>query len=849
MSEAKKALLSMRIEPNRSMDEIDNESFGAGPRPFDTPAEPVRLKPGTVDLPDGAPVLSLNGDWELAEGGKDAARLRADAWEDSIPAAVPGSVHTALERAGRIPDQTFGKNQVDVYPASFKTYWMRRTFARPKGQGPYHLNFHGVAVRCAVWLNGKRLGEHEGMFGGPRFDVTDLLEDKNTVVVRIDPAPLRIPGEGEGRAGENMGWADTVVFNNVYGWHYSKLPSLGIWRGVEVASSPAVRVAHPFVVTRDALRGLLDLVADLEGEGAGALVGEISPGNFRGKTLRFEHRVESERHVHLWMAIPDPRPWWPVDHGDPDLYRMRLAFIPDGGGRADVHDFTFGLRTVEMRPLPDGPRPDKFNWTFVINGKPMFIKGTGWCTMDPLMGFSRERYERFLALAREEHCMMVRAWGSGMPETDDFYDLCDELGILVMQEWPTAWDSHKTQPFDALEETVRLNTLRLRNRPSWVMTTGGNESHDPFGPAIDMMGRLSIELDGTRPFHRGEPWGGSRHGYPTYWGRMHPDHHVNATADFWGEFGMASFPVRESVRRYLPDDEKDLWPPKEGGAFLHHTPIFNTRECFERLRQGASYFIDRDKTDMKQFLVASQLCQVVVLRHQLERARMRWPHCTGALFYKLNDNYPAASWSTVDWYGAPKIAHWFVQDVFAPLGVSIDVACLNTYGTFFPGRAHVVDDTDALRDKEWAVRVRYYDGQLDNRRSWEFPGRGSVGPVRSVDHLNLAPEETETAPLFLVAELEADGQEVFRTFYFLNYEMRRGCLFELPRASLKMSARGKQVTVSNVGSLPAVGVHVERPGHADTFDASDNWFWLDAGAKRTIRVSEAEGLTVSALNA
>jgi hypothetical protein len=103
----------------------------------------------------------------------------------------------------------------------------------------------------------------------------------------------------------------------------------------------------------------------------------------------------------------------------------------------------------------------------------------------------------------------------GQPVTDDFYDLCDELGLMVMQEWPTAWNSHKEQPYGVLEETVRLNTLRLRNRPSWVMTTGGNESSDPFGPAIDMMGRLAIELDGTRPFHRGEPWGGSRHAYPT----------------------------------------------------------------------------------------------------------------------------------------------------------------------------------------------------------------------------------------------------------------------------------------------------------------------------------------------
>ena len=852
MSEQKdKGLLSMRIEPNRSMDEIDNESFGAGPRPFDTPAQPVTLKQEAVEDYAGAAVLSLDGDWEMVEGGEEADRLQKP-WQDVIPAAVPGSVHTALQRAGHIPDQTFGRNQVDVYPTSFKTYWMRRTFARPDGQGPFHLGFDGVAVHCTVWLNGTRLGEHEGMFGGPCFDVTDLLKDENTVVVKIDPAPNRIYGEGSFFSGMNIGWRDTVVFNNCYGWHYSKLPALGIWQSVEVVSSPAAKLVNPFVVTKDALRGLVDLVAELEPAVPGRLIGTIKPENFEGKEYSFEHRVEAaegKQHLHLWMAIPDPQPWWPLDHGKPNLYRMNLTFVPDNGGVPDVHDFTFGLRTIEMQPLPGGKRPDKFDWTFVINGKPVFIKGTGWCTMDPLMDFSRERYERFLTLASHEHCMMVRAWGSGMPETEEFYDLCDSLGLLVMQEWPTAWDSHKEQPFDALEETVRLNTLRLRNRPSWVITTGGNESGDPFGPAIDMMGRLSIELDGTRPFHRGEPWGGSSHEYHTYWNRMHPDLHVRSTADFYGEFGMASFPVWESVQRYLPDDEKDLWPPKEGGAFVHHTPIFNTVQCFNRLSQGAGYFLDPANVDMKRFITASQLCQVVVLRHQLERARTRWPYCTGALLYKLNDNYPAASWSTADWYGASKIAHWFVQDAFAPLGVYVDFHTLNSYGTFLVAPTTIVDDADALCCTKWVARVRMYDGGLNQIRGWEFPGEGSAGRVRNVGHLNVPFEETQTAAMFFVTELEVDGQLAFSTFYFLNYEMRRGCLFELPKTSLELSVQGKEATVTNTGSLPAVGVHVDRPGHADTFVASDNWFWLEAGQKRTVEVSEADGLTVSALNA
>ena len=101
---------------------------------------------------------------------------------------------------------------------------------------------------------------------------------------------------------------------------------------------------------------------------------------------------------------------------------MNLSFVPGGGGQPDYTETTFGIRTVEMAPLPDGPRPDKFNWTFIINGEALFVKGTGWCSMDPLMDVSYERYDRFLTLAAMQHVQMLRGWGSGMPEADEFYE-------------------------------------------------------------------------------------------------------------------------------------------------------------------------------------------------------------------------------------------------------------------------------------------------------------------------------------------------------------------------------------------------------------------------------------------
>ena len=213
----------------------------------------------------------------------------------------------------------------------------------------------------------------------------------------------------------------------------------------------------------------------------------------------------------------------------------------------------------------------------------MFVKGTGWCTMDSSMDFSRARYDRFLTLARLQHVQMLRGWGSGMPETDDFYDLCDRKGILVLQEWPTAWDSHLVQPYDVLEETVRLNTLRLRNHPSLAMYGGGNESGNPFGKAIDMMGRYAVELDGTRAVPPRRAVGRQPAQLRLLLGppapRPQPEHDGarSSASSAW-----PACPSYESVLRYLPEDEK-----RRLAAAARTAASSTTRRSSTRPRTGA----------------------------------------------------------------------------------------------------------------------------------------------------------------------------------------------------------------------------------------------------------------------
>lgn len=839
----------------KSLDQIDRESFAPGPSPMSGDARPVELLRGAVEHPAGPPCLSLNSGWEMAEGGDVDARLTGE-WDDAIPAIVPGSIQTALLEAGRIPDPYVGRNDEIARQASFKTWWLRKTFERPMAAGGERLVFGGVSDACAIWLNGKKLGEHKGMFAELTYDVASILVDgENTLLVRLDPAPQRI-SEGEPNdffSGMNVGWLDTAVINNIYGWHYINLPTIGIWRPVSLGASPTVELVDPFIATMDAAAGLMRLHLTLKGETAGwsgRLVGSVEAENFDGEAHHFACDIAADgrdKTELLEFIVPDAKTWWPVDYGAPNLYRMTLSFRPEAGASARK-TFTFGIRTIEMRPAPAGPNPERYNWTFVVNGKPIFVKGANWCTLDALLRFERDRYDRFLQLAKDSHMQLLRAWGSGMPETDEFFDLADRHGIMVMQEWPTAWNSHRIQPYDILEETVRHNTIRLRNHPSLVMWGGGNESGEPFGEAIDMMGRCSVELDGARPFHRGEPWGGSIHSYHVFW-QYHPlDYNLSLSATFIGEFGLASLPNYETVERYLPAEELEQWPPASDSSFTHHMPVFNLKAEQTIMAQYVADFVPADS--LKNFVLGMQMAQATGMRHTLELARSRWPEATGVCYYKLTDNNPAASWATVDWCGVPKIAYHILRGAYRPLHVCLLFRRLSFLGAPVEFPVFLLDDLGALADESWTVRVSAFDSDLTLIKRSEFSGSGEQGQVARLGSFALDTDQTWSCPLFITAEISTANGLQDSVFYWLNYQAIQGSLFDRPATRLAIRADGDDaVTISNIGELPALGAHFDCPAISHRFSCADSYFWLAPGEERRIAVSQLEGVGAAAWNA
>ncbi len=846
--------------------------------PFPEKTRLLRLETGSASVSETDKYISLDGIWEMEQSsfGKNCL------FGDAIDAEVPGSVHTALIKAGRLLDENgtpvtdpyIGENDKYARAASVKDYSFRKKFtlSAEDAAGRLRLEFGGVCEHCMVWINGKRLGMHRGMFGGPVFDITGKVrEGENELTVLLYGAPDRPRKEGEmptffggGNPWLNLGWVDTATFNCTYGWHYADIPGLGIWRSVRIARVPEAEFDSPFIATVST-DGRMKLACPVTAEkGVKVTVqGEISPYNFDGETYYFSFDTTVGEEITYVFDIPDPQLWTLNGLGKQNLYTLRLNCSVEGTV-TDYYTTRFGIRTIKMIPAADsnGLReadPGKYNWTFCINGEPVFIKGTGWCTMDALMRFTRERYGKFLSAAKLQNVNMVRAWGGGLVETDEFYDLCDEYGIAVFQEWPTAWDSYVYQPKNVLLETVEINVKRLRNRASLLMWCGGNEgkaSLEDDNPAFDptvlnLLGKRTLELDNTRPWHRQEPYAGSLHNYDASWGGQNPQVNLNLTATFFGEFGVDCWPNIESVRKFLPEDELNYYESVAGDGFeisgdsvlAHHTPMFNKAGDLQREQQHVKLF--NDGTSLEKCITGSQLAQVVGVRHTLERARCRFPECTGSIMYKLNDPYPAASWSTVDWYGSQKLGSFFVSDAFAPVCAPVIFRSLNLYGRSVTLPVYFLNDNGTPADR---VSVSVYDGKLNEISYVKFDASGNTSKVTEIGSVGITAEQTRTAPLFIVSTVTSkDGGIIARNWYFANYESDTGCLFRLPQCDLKIARGEGFIEITNVSEKPAVCVNFDCPEYSDVLRPDDGCMWINPG--ETMRVNTNLADKVNALSA
>lgn len=566
-------------------------------------------------LHQGEYVWKMAPDSLITTSGEHISTLdfTSDSWQ---PAIVPGTVLTNLVENNLVPNPYFGINNKlteskipDIYNKGrkFYTYWFTTEFnpiSLGKGERAW-LRFGGINYIAQIYLNGKKVGNIKGMFVNPEFDITEAVQtDKNNVLaVRVEPVEHPSTSEGiysqrmqkniENKNGGNGELGKDVTMLMSAGWDFSFSDGIrdrntGIWRDISIYKTGLVKLDHPFVKSNLELGSfkearetlsievtntddkLIEGVVSAEIEGIGITVKKpISLAANSTSEVKFTPKEYPE------LVIKNPKVWWPLNKGDQPLYKVNFTFTSKDGIKQTVKSTKFGIREISSdRNSPDSSR------VFQVNGKPLFIRGANWIP-EGMLKTSELRYRTELEWTKQAGINMLRLWGGGISESDLFFELCDEYGILV---WHEFWMTGNTDPpedkelyFDNVSSTIK----RIRNHPSLAYYVSSNEQEKvlEIKPILD-------KLDGTRGYQYESECCGVHDGSPYKY--ENPMQYYDNTASkrgsridgFCPEYGTASLPSVEILREIMLEEDlfplnKRVWDYLDGGAFHEMTTKYD----------------------------------------------------------------------------------------------------------------------------------------------------------------------------------------------------------------------------------------------------------------------------------
>lgn len=745
--------------------------------------------------------IDLSGTWlmkdyTLGVGTAKKLQLLRNAPADSLPIQIPGTVRTALLKAGEIPDPYLGIDNEKSLWVEEKEWWFFRTFrAAASLKGQYiDLQFEGSSFQGEVWLNGQRVGDLKGMLNPRAFDVTRILRygQENVLVVRLEATPdARFSETARGLTWRTARDQLYSIAQSMYGWDWGPhgVP-IGLWRPVKLRVSGPLRLDRPAIGTeiRSSEAALCDIAIDVRNLSDQAKKGALHGALVEKETGRVaaEFRQEYDltpretRTLHLQVPVKQPRLWWPNGMGKQDLYLLR-ATVSDGPSDSESLSAQFGIRELklvandqveEFLKTMKGQVGDSHNlgnvvgsypWTFQVNGKKMFAKGGNWIPPDQLLRLDRDRYERLLTLARDSHYNLFRVWGGGLYETDDFYDLCDEYGILAWQEFLSNRSFSKIDR-ESFLDGAQSAVLRLRNHPSLTFWCGGNE-FDPDDQGskavVDALGELLRKLDPGREFHRASPYLGDDH-YWGVWHRMEPYTAYRVVRPFRSEAGLNAPPVLEDYLKFTPEDRR--WPLDE--TYIEYRGESQTR--FQHLKKLVRYAGEfGESSNLQTFIRNSQLYQALGNAFDMEYCRSNKFRNSGFLVWQFNDIWPAVSWATVDWYGTPKAAYYYQKRASRPVHVSADFErYLWKPGETFAADVYLLNDTEApVNQAVYAARLMDLEGNVLAEKTG--PATGAANQSVKTGRLEYRiPERLPGRMFFVSVELkQADGNKISDVLY------------------------------------------------------------------------------------
>ncbi|RKN77011.1 glycoside hydrolase family 2 protein [Ulvibacterium marinum] len=881
--------------------------------------------------------LSLSNDWQLTHTEEPITNTSDLDTKEYLKVKRPTSVQMAYFKAGELPDPYEHLNSEKYLWIEKQVWYYRKSFSPNKDQEEKYafLTFQGLDYFSKIWLNGKLLGEHRGMFGGPSIEVSEYLDygEPNELVVEVKSG--------------NYGQWDTFDWRNpgkivkprtvARGSSHKPFFAVGMWKGARLDFVPKEHLERPYLVTTkvNEREAFLHLSVEVFTE-SHSLTRELhlweneQIGNYGkiekapktqpyGKDLKIELEFWQNNEVayketfdvtvvngRTWLekdlSLPNPKLWWPNGLGEQNLYTVKTSLFVEGR-KVDEIDFEYGIRTAHYKPSPAPRVFDRWkDWQFVVNNEPFFVKGVNWMPADVLLDLPRENYDWLLSAARDAGIQLIRIWGGGILEIDDFYELCAKYGIMVWQDFPKNNNNTPDWPQDVWEAQVVHNIVRLRNQTALAVWCGGNE-FNPYtkgnATTMNILERSLDDFDPSRKWLRTSPDFGSTHLYPDFdptWYKK-----KLSIIPYVAETGIHSIPEAKSLYEVVDKNEfQNLGGMYDDGfadthpEFVQHFMEYSPSRV-PRMLSRASHIDNMANPSLESISEATQIGAGEFYQIFSEGMQSNYPVTTGLMPWVFKRPWPTvAAIHLLDGFGQPSAPYYFLKRTYEPIHVALQPErLLWKAGEGFPMRLSVINATKLMGT--YKVSATILDSSFQSLYNETMDVEVSPGPSVSpyqMESFNI-PKDFTSQYFFVLLEMkDGDDKLVSRSVYWPRtipqmedseyYENYTSEPMDWPtldqgpwlkpivsktttNLALTVLESGKtdgaissvKIKIENTGKHAAFMTQVNVKGGKRLFRASDNFFWMEPGEEKVLDIhikwrEEAPtraALTVGAWNA
>ena len=799
--------------------------------------------------------------WTFSQSGKD----------DWKPAIVPGTVHTDLMENNEIEDPFYRLNEHHVQWIDKEDWEYKTTFTVSDdilNKDRIELDFKGLDTYASVYLNDEKIIAADNMFREWQADAKNTLKNGDNELRVVLHSPIKIGLEKYDAQGYVIPVSDNdlaeignvedgkkvSIYTRKAGYHFGwdwgpRLVTSGIWRPVYLNAWNEAKIENLQIVQQKVTdeKATFSAVFEIDSEGGKNATLSISND---GNQLASEN-VKLQEGIHYYSVdfeIENPKLWWTNGLGEAHLYNITGELTVEG--QKTANDTRIGIRTLELVRAED---EEGTSFYFKLNGHPVFMKGANNIPNDIFVPrVTNENYRKMIETAKESNMNMLRVWGGGIYEEDIFYDLCDENGILVWQDFMFACAMFPGD--EAFLENVRQeaidNVKRLRNHPSIGLWCGNNEilaawfgwgwkakeeaksqeNADKIWQAyVDIfhntLPEVVEEFDPQRSYWGSSPSSGmgvpadlvngDEHYWGVWWGKEPFETYATHLARFMSEYGFQSFPAIQSVQKYAVPEDYDIF--SDVMKSHQRSSIGNGTIEYYMLQE-----YDQPK-DFESFLYVNHVLQAEGIKFGLEGHRRAMPYCMGSLYWQLNDVWPVASWSSMDYYQNWKALQYYVKKGFEQVLVSP----YQEEGRFKVG---VVNDRLEKINAELQLNLMDFDGNV----VWEEASLVEIPANSSDNYFNENIYEflyrKNSRELLFSAKLIENGNVLSDNIFFFR-----------PFKDLKVPAPNVEYTMTKTDSgfdieistdKLAKNVYLQTQEDAGFF--SDNYFDMLPGETRII---------------